>query len=77
MTTKILLWFRCRVCNTDFLSYVIGKYLSCYYQDIHTDGICFYDIRIGEIHNNHVLNPVRGDFKCRKCRKSNQLEDFI
>lgn len=77
MTTKILLWFRCKVCNTDFLSYVLGKYLSCYYEDIHTEGTCFYDHRIGEIHNNHVLNPLKDIRKCKRCNKSNQLEEFI
>lgn len=77
MTIKTLFWFRCSVCKKDFLSYVLGKYLNCYFEDIHTDGYCFYDNRIGEIHNNHVLNPVKDSRKCRKCSKSNQLEEFI
>lgn len=77
MTMKVLLWFRCRVCMKDFLSYCYGRFLKCYLQDYHTDGTCFYDNREGEYHNNHVLNPIKGIRKCSKCRKSNQLEEFI
>ena len=77
MTTKIMLWFTCRVCHTDFLSYCLGHYLKCFYFDTHTDGTCFFDNRIGEIHNNHVLNTVKDKRKCRKCDKANQLEEFI
>lgn len=76
MTIKTILWFRCRVCNKDFLSYVIGKYI-CYNNEYHNDGVCFYDNRIGEIHNNHVLNPLKDIRKCKRCNKSNQLEEFI
>ena len=77
MTIKITLWFKCPVCKKDFLSYVLGHYLTCYYDLIHTDGICFYDNRLGEIHNNHVLNAVKDKRKCRACNKANQLEEFI
>ena len=77
MTTKITLWFECKVCKALFLSYCMGKYLPCYYDMIHTEGICFYDHRIGEIHDNHVLNSLKNIRKCRKCSKGNQLEDYI
>jgi hypothetical protein len=75
MTVKDLLWFRCRVCKTDFLSYVEGRDMFYCHED--SDGQCFYDNKLGEIHNNHVLNPIKQVRKCRKCRKANQLEEFI
>lgn len=77
MTIKYLLWYRCTVCLKDYLGYYYGRFLNCYLEDLHTDGICFFDHRIGEIHNNHVLNPLKDSRKCKKCSRANQLEEFI
>ena len=77
MTQTELFWFDCPICHTHFLSYVKGHYLWCHQEDIHTDGYCFYDNTIGEIHNNHILNRVKDIRKCRRCRVAQQLEDFI
>lgn len=72
MTTIELLAFDCKICNKTFLSYCYGHYINyCH------DGLCFYDNTIGEIHDNHYLNPVMNIRKCKLCSKANQLEEFI
>jgi len=74
MTTRELLAFECPVCHKTFLSYCYGRHIT--YGCLH-DGICFYDNTIGEIHDNHYLNPVKDSRKCLACRKSHQLEEYI
>lgn len=79
MTIKVLFWFQCYVCNTPFLSYLVGQWL--YLPDCkinHSEfGQCFYDNFIGEIHSNSYLNPVMNMRKCKKCNKANQLTEFL
>ena len=78
MTTKEILWFDCPICGKPFLSYVYGQYIRiCYTLGIHEEGVCFYDNTLGEIHNNSYLHAIKNKRKCRKCRVSHQLEEYI
>jgi len=77
MTIKELLTFQCMICNKSFMSYCYGHYINL--NDCYTnhERICFYDNTYGEIHSNSYVNPIKNKGKCRKCRKSHQLEEYV
>lgn len=75
MSKLIWLYFRCTRCNKDFYDLSEGQYIyDCPRRC--EDGMCFNDEDIGQVHANHVLNPLKGYRECEGCRHSMDLMSF-
>ena len=66
-------WFTCKRCGKTFRGEVNGKPI---YDDCE-EGSCFRDYSLGEIHDNHYLNTIKGKRECKKCSEHVDLMTYM